>query len=591
MAGTPEQLQAEIQTLRQEVQNLMQRPPPAPAAPIDYTQLAAAVVAAMSMQTAKGGGKGGRDAQAPKELSLKDLSAFKEFDSSESSWLDWSVRFRSDAAFIHKRLPEWLVKAEDGSTEVKLTSLDPEAQECARLLQTVLTHTCTGTSQSRVQNAGEGEGLLAWRSLVFFYEPRVLVRIVGLLLEVLCWDFTKGVFLERLEAWERQVKRYELLAQDKLSDLIKIGLVLRQLPTSQSKSHLLMSSERLRNWDTFKHEMTTLCMTGDLLSTRSGGGMHSLQGHSPEEGAGYGAQYVDQVGPKGGGRLGNQTNQHKQPKGGGKKFECFTCGWEGHSSAQCPKNPKNTDKDKICDTCKKRGHTSKNCWKNRSAKGGGRGGKARGKGGVNEVDCDPTEVWDDDGPAEQQQEGEPENECGAFDASVDLGGLFVCGLDQNEVQEGCCHTRSCCAVEHLDLKPKGTIQLALDTGSVVTVIKRGEAPQFPLDSSPAARGHTYRSASKHEIHMDGSRQLETVDGRILRTKVGDVSRNLMAACDLLDTGHRVTLDNDGCFAIHKKTHKKIPIKRVGKSFLMDFQLKPRSNQKSSGNGTGRRQVL
>ena len=87
-----------------------------------------------------------------------------------------------------------------------------------------------------------------------------------------------------------------------------------------------------------------------------------------------------------------------------------------------------------------------------------------------------------------------------------------------------------------------------------------------------------------QIRILSARRLETIDGRILRTKVGDVSRNLMAACDLLDAGHRVTLDNDGCFAVHKKTHKKIPIKRVGKSFLMDFTLKT----KRSGNEGGRR---
>ena len=119
-----------------------------------------------------------------------------------------------------------------------------------------------------------------------------------------------------------------------------------------------------------------------------------------------------------------------------------------------------------------------------------------------------------------------------------------------------CHSNACCAVETLDLKPQETIQLALDPGSVATVIKRNEAPQFPLD------------------------------GRILRAKVGDVSRNLIASCDMFDAGHRVVLDNDGCFAVHKKTHKRIPIKRVGKSFLMQFALK--TPKVSSGNGDGKR---
>ena len=61
-----------------------------------------------------------------------------------------------------------------------------------------------------------------------------------------------------------------------------------------------MSSERLRDWDTFKRELTTLCIKGDLIP--GGGGrnrdLHSVQDLPREgEGAGYGAQYVNHVGP------------------------------------------------------------------------------------------------------------------------------------------------------------------------------------------------------------------------------------------------------------------------------------------------------
>ena len=65
------------------------------------------------------------------------------------------------------------------------------------MLHTVLVHVCSGSAQARVQNAGAGEGLMAWRNLVFYYEPRALTRVAGLLQEVIAWDFQKGNLLDR----------------------------------------------------------------------------------------------------------------------------------------------------------------------------------------------------------------------------------------------------------------------------------------------------------------------------------------------------------------------------------------------------------
>ena len=124
--------------------------------------------------------------------------------------------------------------------------------------------------------------------------------------------------------------------------------------------------------------------------------------------------------------------------------------------------------------------------------------------------------------------------------------------------------------------------MALDTGSEVTVIKPGEAKQFPLDTTVRK---SYRSASKHPIVMDGTKEVETADG-ILRCAVGDVSRNLLSAFDLLETKHRVILDSDGCFAMHKPTGRKLKIVQEGKGFRMDFKLKAASSSSSSSHPNG-----
>ena len=142
-------------------------------------------------------------------------------------------------------------------------------------------------------------------------------------------------------------------------------------------------------------------------------------------------------------------------------------------------------------------------------------------------------------------------------------------------------TTNVCAVNHVDTEK---VSFVFDTGSAVTVVTPDCGTQYPLRKGD---GNTYKSASKHKINMKEARHLETSDNRILRSQVGEVSRSLLAAHDLLATGHQVVLDDDpeiGCYAVHKKTGKRIEIKHQGKGFLVDFEIK----QKPPLNGVGRR---
>ena len=60
--------------------------------------------------------------------------------------------------------------------------------------------------------------------------------------------------------------------------------------------------------------------------------------------------------------------------------------------------------------------------------------------------------------------------------------------------------------------------------------------------------------------------------RLLRSKVGDISRNLLAAQDLLDMGHAIHLDNAGCYMEHKETGVRTPIEQRNRVFEMDLQV-------------------
>ena len=105
-------------------------------------------------------------------------------------------------------------------------------------------------------NAGNGEGLEAWRLMCQRFEPVAHSRQAGMLLEILAWDFTGDVLL-RMEAMERRIADYEK-AGEKLSDAISVEIVMRQLPEGPVKQHLIMNAERLAQWHVFRNEVCNI---------------------------------------------------------------------------------------------------------------------------------------------------------------------------------------------------------------------------------------------------------------------------------------------------------------------------------------------
>ena len=92
------------------------------------------------------------------------------------------------------------------------------------------------------------------------------------------------------------------------------------------------------------------------------------------------------------------------------------------------------------------------------------------------------------------------------------------------------------------------------------------------------RGVAYRSASNHRIVDEGSRHLFGSVGakepKAVEAHVCEVTRPLMAACDVVDAGYDVLLTRDECCAVHRASKDKIPIVRRGKEFQIEMKVLP-----------------
>ena len=259
-------------------------------------------------------GDGVPGALVSSSMDLKTLSNVGKPDQlkSESQWFEWSTIFRSYASLVHVLLEALMREAEDRDPKDErgefmtntMMSLNPEKVQASKQLYFILLMLCRGEPLDIVNNAGQHEGLVAWKKLCNRFEPAVRTRLAGLLLELLRYDFS-GDIMARLESWEREVTRWEKRAGEPITKNIRIGIVLISLEEGPIKQHLLLHSSKYDSWDAFKLELIDLKRAQD-----------AAHGVAPME--------VDALGGK---------------KGGGKKdksqIECHNCHKKGHYKSEC----------------------------------------------------------------------------------------------------------------------------------------------------------------------------------------------------------------------------------------------------------------
>eukprot|EP00971_Amphidinium_carterae_P309032 6140473-Amphidinium_carterae.1 len=114
-----------------------------------------------------------------------------------------------------------------------------------------------------VVNSGLDARDTAWQKLVEQYEPQQRTRFAGQLQTLLSWKFA-GDIEGRMEAFEREILRYEHASGEGVSDALRVGVamhVLRQLEETKLKEYLLMNASKLTVWKDFKAEVNTIKRT------------------------------------------------------------------------------------------------------------------------------------------------------------------------------------------------------------------------------------------------------------------------------------------------------------------------------------------
>ena len=187
-------------------------------------------------------------------IDTRNLGKPETFDGEAAKWRDWSLVLRSCISAVDHNAVALMNRAEASANPVLNLTLDAAAAAISAEFYYVLLMTCRGTALDRVVNAGSSEGFEAWRQLQLANDPRTGTWHAGMLLELLPYSF-EGDILARLEAFERDLAKYETSTGERMPAGIKIGTVVRQSPEGALRQHLIMNVDRFPIWEAFKHEI------------------------------------------------------------------------------------------------------------------------------------------------------------------------------------------------------------------------------------------------------------------------------------------------------------------------------------------------
>ena len=162
-----------------------------------------------------------------------------------------------------------------------------------------------------------------------------------------------------------------------------------------------------------------------------------------------------------------------------------------------------------------------------------------------------------------------------------------CRIEEAELASHAAGCRDC--VPRIQQQARKTrVNLGVDSCAAATVIPRKTCSDYPVRQD-AFTGRLYTNASAKHTAEEGQRELfagDEDDPQLLRARVADVVRPLLAVYDLCKTNHRVIFEldfdekgnvvQDHSHLLHRKTHRKTPLTLKNRTWDLSLDVRPYS---------------
>ena len=171
--------------------------------------------------------------------SIKDVKMHDKFSGEDGDFEPWSFSFEAEVeAMGWKNL---LDIAKASQEPVMNEHLQPAQTELSKNLYFLLTQVMKGKSQPKVKNAGSGQGFEAIRLLYEAYRPRGKMTSNAMMTAIIhpTWwaneDHRGRVYIDVLADWENVIAEFEIVADERISNLTKCSTVLAHAPNHVKK--------------------------------------------------------------------------------------------------------------------------------------------------------------------------------------------------------------------------------------------------------------------------------------------------------------------------------------------------------------------
>lgn len=151
------------------------------------------------------------------------------FAGADEDWAKWTLKFSSVAATLS---PEASLAVEEASTRTTPVAIERSTaglQGMSRQFNAFLVNFTSGRALQVGRTVHGHNGLEAWRQLYDMYEPSAGSRSLGLLMQIINFDFgDREVCSDRLKFWKNLMDDCKWSIVDSLlPDFLKLALMVR----------------------------------------------------------------------------------------------------------------------------------------------------------------------------------------------------------------------------------------------------------------------------------------------------------------------------------------------------------------------------
>ena len=538
--------------------------------------------------------RGGTASGATGRLEERHFRRIDKYDGS-GHFSDWSFTFKAAMRSANKattKVMEWVQgqsKLEMDELDkylVDVTDVDPAGSE----LFDTLVNLTSGEALTVVRGSPDMNGFMAWRLLVERFNPNTPAKALAMMMEVMNpkKPTDPNNIPQAIDEWDLKVLSLEKGFQERLSDRMKIALMLAMIP-GDLQDMMYQQAENMKSYP-------------DARARLKGIIQNRIVRNSPVP------MEVGKVGQEDSFRYADEVNYMTKGKG---KARCHSCGLPGHFARECPKGKgKSTGKgyQGVCFNCGEFGHPARECpfW----GKGGGKKGKGDSKGKGKNGGWFGKGVWQveeqDDGTADWQWDAEDDEdagEVGAIDREPDATGEEewktvargrfrrravpkMAGGEMNSIDKVTAENER----EVNEVHPGWEkIRVQVDSGAIDTVAPKHVANAFELRETAMSRNNVgFVAANGSRICNYGERKVlgytDNGEGVSMRMTCADVKKVLGSVHRMNRGGNVVVMDGERSYMQNKKTGRKTRIHYENGQYVLYMWVPIKTNEAEETRG-------